>query len=186
MTLQRFSSWPFVDKKGVLRSPSWTDQNMILQRFSSWSFAALRGQKRCSPPPVVDRQNYDFANLSSDKRQRTLKDALGQPRTSICVQRCSASEPPNPVSHVPLWRPARRRVRTARPFRDTPDAINGFDAARVPVVYIAYTNRRGSVSYALIRPGSFGCRLSCVCQVRLPICCPYDVVLGSRSTGVRP
>ena len=176
---------------------------MILQRFSSWSFAALRGQKRCSPqpfvdrpnydlakvfspPPFVDRPNYDLANPGSDKRQRTLKDALGQPRTSICVQRCSASEPPNPVSHVPLWRPARRRVRTARPFRDTPDAINGFDAARVPVVYIAYTNRRGSVSYALIRPGSFGCRLSRVCQVRVPICCPNDVVLGSRSTGVRP
>ena len=139
-----------------------------------------------SPPPFVDRPNYDLANLSSDKRQRTLKDALGQPRTSICVQRCSASEPPNPVSHVPLWRPARRRVRTARPFRDTPDAINGFDAARVPVVYIAYTNRRGSVSYALIRPASFGRRSSRFREVRVPNCCPNDVVLGSRSTGVRP
>ena len=90
---------------------------MILQRFSSWSFAALRGQKRCSPPPFVDRPKYDLAkvffvvlrgpswikkvfspppfvdspnndlaNLSSDKRQPALKDALGQPRTSICVR----------------------------------------------------------------------------------------------------
>ena len=85
--------------KCFLRGPSWTDRIMILQRFSSWFFVALRGQesydlakvfaalrdrpnrakvffpswiKRCSPPPFVDRPNYDLANLSSDKRQRAL------------------------------------------------------------------------------------------------------------------
>ena len=49
--------------KGVLPRPSWTDQFMIPQRFSSWSFVALRGQKRCSPLPFVDRPNHDPAKV---------------------------------------------------------------------------------------------------------------------------
>ena len=68
----RGPSWPFVDKKGVPPRPSSIDQIMTLQRFSSWSFVALRGQKRCSPPPFMNRPNYALANLSSDKRQRAL------------------------------------------------------------------------------------------------------------------
>ena len=93
MTLHRFSSWPFVALRGqkrcspppfvnrpnhdlakvffvVLRGPSWTkgvlsskDQIMTLQRFSSWPFVVLRGQKRCSPPPFVNRPNHDLAKV---------------------------------------------------------------------------------------------------------------------------
>ena len=40
------------------RGPSSIDQIMTLRRFSSWPFVALRGQKRCSPPPFEDRPNY--------------------------------------------------------------------------------------------------------------------------------
>ena len=81
MIPQRFSPWSFVAlrgpsvakvffvvlrgpswiKKGVLPRPSWTDQFMIPQRFSPWSF--LRGHKRCSPPPFVDRPNHDPAKV---------------------------------------------------------------------------------------------------------------------------
>ncbi len=50
-------------KKGVLPYPSWTDQFMIPRRFSSWSFAALRGSKRCSPPPFIGRPNHDPAKV---------------------------------------------------------------------------------------------------------------------------
>ena len=63
MIPQRFSSVALHRKKGVLPRPSWTDQFMIPQRFSPWSFVALRGHKRCSPPPFVDRQNHDPAKV---------------------------------------------------------------------------------------------------------------------------
>ena len=36
---------------------------MILKRYSSWSFVALRGSKRCSPLPFVDRPNHDLEEV---------------------------------------------------------------------------------------------------------------------------
>ncbi len=43
-------------------------------------FVALRGPSR----PFVDRPNYDFANLSSDKRQRAL-DITDSPHATLWV-----------------------------------------------------------------------------------------------------
>ena len=62
MIPQRFSSGPFIEKK--VFSPALRGQT-IPQRFSPWSFVALRGHKRCSPPPFVDRQNHDPAKVFS-------------------------------------------------------------------------------------------------------------------------
>ena len=60
---------------------------MCCRCSSSCSFAALRGQKRCSPSPFVDRPNYDLAKVF-------FVALRGPPWTKgSCSRRCSSPRP---------------------------------------------------------------------------------------------
>ena len=75
------AAWrPLPTTKGFFRGPPWTDQIIAMQRFSSWPFVdrtnhdhpkvffvVLRGpswtKRRCSPLPSVERPNHDPAQV---------------------------------------------------------------------------------------------------------------------------
>ena len=75
--LERFSSWPFVDKRKlqsplqfsaalrVLRGPPCPPRTKVLPLQFFLDLSVLRGQKRFSPPPFVDRPNYYLERFSS-------------------------------------------------------------------------------------------------------------------------
>ena len=72
------SSWPFVDKR-KLQSPLQFSAALRVLRGqrccrcrSSWTLVSFVDKKGFLSPPIVDRPNYDLANLSSENRQRAL------------------------------------------------------------------------------------------------------------------
>ena len=102
--LERFSSWPFVDKR-KLQSPLQFSAALRVLRGqmccrcrSSWTLVSFVDQKRCSSRPFVDRPNYDLERFSSwpfvDKRKLQsplqFSAALRVLRGQMCC-RCRSS-----------------------------------------------------------------------------------------------
>ena len=103
MIWQRFSSWPFVDKR-KLQSPLQFSAALRVLRgqmccrcSSSWSFVALRGQKSCLLRPVAVLRKVFFVS-SVDKGVAVLALRCSSPRPSVALRgqmccRCSSPRP---------------------------------------------------------------------------------------------
>ena len=122
-------------KKGVLPYPSWTDQFMIPRRFSSRPFAALRGSKRCSPPPFIGRPNHDPAKVFFVTLRGPSRPFADQKRCSPLPFVDRPIHDPAKVFFVTLRGPSRPFVDQKRcsplPFVDRPnhDPAKVFSAA---------------------------------------------------------